>query len=80
LTKRIVSRLKNILSLEPLSTDEIYGRLLDYESKVKDGVTKRWRNTPSFRTVTNILSSYFTKVGYDNNSRNSLWIYEGEEE
>jgi len=62
--KRAINKLIKIVADNELTTNEIYDRMLQQSSKKTD---------LTFRQLTNILSSYFEEVGYDNKTSCIIW-------
>lgn len=62
--KRAIGRIIKIVGYEELTTKQIYDRMLINSSK---------RGDLTFRQLTNILSSYFDEVGYDNKNQCIIW-------
>lgn len=62
--KRAINKLIKIVADNELTTNEIYDRMLQQSSQ---------RSDLTFRQLTNILSSYFEEVGYDNKTSCIIW-------
>ena len=62
--KRAINKLIKIVADNELTTNEIYDRMLQQSSQ---------RTDLTFRQLTNILSSYFEEVGYDNKIKQTIW-------
>ena len=62
--KRAINKLIRIVADDELTTKQIYDRMLQQSSQ---------RSDLTFRQLTNILSSYFEEVGYDNKTSCIIW-------
>ena len=68
--KRVVMRLIDIVGNKELTTREIYHSMIERPSK---NSMKRNGGDLTLQQLSNILSSYFDKVGYSKKDNNIIW-------
>ena len=68
--KRVVMRLIDIVGNDKLTTKEIYNRMVEHPSK---NSIKRNGGDLTLQQLSNILSSYFDKVGFSKKDNNIIW-------
>ena len=68
--KRVVMRLINIVGSNELTTREIYNRMVEHPSI---NSMKRNGGDLTIHQLSNILSSYFDKVGFSKKDNNIIW-------
>ena len=69
--KKAIEKLIKIVGDEELTTKQIYERMLMQTSPTSD---------LTFRQLTNVLSSYFDKVGFDKKTSCMIWRNKNEQE
>ena len=68
--KRAVLRLIDIVGDEKLTTREIYNRMVEHPTK---NSSKKNGGELTIQQLSNILSSYFDKVGFSKKDNNIIW-------
>ena len=68
--KRVVMRLIDIVGDRELTTREIYHSMIEHPSK---NSMKRNGGDLTLQQLSNILSSYFDKVGFSKKDNNIIW-------